>query len=117
MYHICVAVQWRRRKPQTFRATWDLTALLLLMYVIVSVPLAKIKTNQELMDVMFDQNFRCVNTQRKSADDEAKLLLPAVLDAAASQKLGCNLPNIVSFFMLYSYRRMKNDIQKYLLLL
>jgi len=34
---------------------------------IVSVPLSKIKTNQELMDIMFDQSFSVVNTA-KSAD-------------------------------------------------
>ena len=45
---------------------------------IVSVPLAKIRTNQELMDVMFDKAFTCVNTAKRSQDDEAEL--PMVLD-------------------------------------
>merc|ERR1719247_3972051 len=35
---------------------------------IVSVPLAKIKTNQELMDVMSDKAFTVVNTAKASED-------------------------------------------------
>mmetsp|Transcript_18010 Transcript_18010/g.38408 ORF Transcript_18010/g.38408 Transcript_18010/m.38408 type:complete len:588 (+) Transcript_18010:3-1766(+) len=40
---------------------------------IVSVPLSKIKTNQELMDVMFDQSFRCVNTSKSKNDDDSEI--------------------------------------------
>ena len=42
---------------------------------IVSVPLSKMKTNQELMDVMFDQSFRCVNNAAKSGDDDAEITM------------------------------------------
>ena len=45
---------------------------------IVSIPLSRIRTNQELMDVMFDQSFTIVNTQRTSSDDESTL--PMLLD-------------------------------------
>jgi len=40
---------------------------------IVSVPLSRIKTNQELMDVMFDKGYNVVNTQKSSNDDESTL--------------------------------------------
>lgn len=40
---------------------------------IVSVPLSKLKTNQELMDIMFDQSFRVVNTARANSDDDPDL--------------------------------------------
>ena len=45
---------------------------------IVSVPLSRIKTNQELMDVMFDQSATVVNTQRTHEDDSSEL--PVLLD-------------------------------------
>ena len=46
---------------------------------IVSVPLSKIRTNQELMDVMFDQSFKVVNTLKNDDDDN---LMPIPLNFA-----------------------------------
>ena len=43
---------------------------------IVSVPLSKIKTNQELMDVMFDQSFKVVNTLKSNDDDDNDMPIP-----------------------------------------
>ena len=45
---------------------------------IVSVPLSKIRTNQELMDMMFDKAFPCVNTQKRSQDEQDEI--PMLLD-------------------------------------
>jgi len=43
---------------------------------IVSVPLSRIRTNQELMDVMFDHGFSVVNTSKTSTDDESTINVP-----------------------------------------
>ena len=43
---------------------------------IVSVPLSRIRTNQELMDVMFDHSYSVVNTSKTSSDDESTINVP-----------------------------------------
>lgn len=40
---------------------------------IVSIPLSRIKTNQELMDVMFDHNFSTYNASKTSSEDDSTL--------------------------------------------
>ena len=48
---------------------------------IISIPLAKIKTNQELMDIVFDQNFAVVGEALSSKLPFSRTVFVMVRDA------------------------------------